>query len=254
MQELLGRIARLDPSASLGLRVIACFDELVVGGVGTRGLLAAAASLAACPAGFRSSDPDRTLRVGPRGQLLTDDPPDHRTSAAASAGLEVWLERDGPEQPNDAITLERLALAVRIRHGRGRDALDDRRHMSVLTDRETTVERRRGAAASLGLREGPHYRIAVAPLFAVWQRHPDGPEDVVSTRYGPLHVLALVADHQPFSASPCGVGVAVTVDHLDHSFRTALAALRLERDAALQTVFTAAAETRQHLDAVQGGD
>jgi hypothetical protein len=31
VQELLGRIARLDPSASLGLRVIACFDELMVG-------------------------------------------------------------------------------------------------------------------------------------------------------------------------------------------------------------------------------
>ena len=40
MQELLGRIARLDPSASLGRRVIACFDELIVGNVNTRALLA----------------------------------------------------------------------------------------------------------------------------------------------------------------------------------------------------------------------
>ena len=38
MQELLGRIARLDPNSSLGLRVIACFDELIVGNVNTRAL------------------------------------------------------------------------------------------------------------------------------------------------------------------------------------------------------------------------
>ena len=31
MQELLGRIAALDPDASLGIRVIACFDELILG-------------------------------------------------------------------------------------------------------------------------------------------------------------------------------------------------------------------------------
>ena len=55
MQELLGRIARLDPSASLGLRVIACFDELVVGNVNTRALLSAAASLSgrSCAALYR---------------------------------------------------------------------------------------------------------------------------------------------------------------------------------------------------------
>ena len=56
MQELLGRIARLDPSASLGLRVIACFDELVVGNVNTRALLSAAASLAGCVAGKVTAD------------------------------------------------------------------------------------------------------------------------------------------------------------------------------------------------------
>ena len=39
MQELLGRIAALDPTASLGLRVIACFDELIIGNVNTRALL-----------------------------------------------------------------------------------------------------------------------------------------------------------------------------------------------------------------------
>ena len=37
MQELLGRIAALDPEASLGIRIIACFDELIAGNVNTRG-------------------------------------------------------------------------------------------------------------------------------------------------------------------------------------------------------------------------
>ena len=70
MQELLGRIARLDPSASLGLRVIACFVELVVGNVNTKALLSAAASLAGCSAGFEQDNPRRNLRVSPRGDVL----------------------------------------------------------------------------------------------------------------------------------------------------------------------------------------
>lgn len=67
MQELLGRIARIDPNSSLGLRVIACFDELIVGNVNTRALLAAAASLAGCTAGFRESGSQAEMRVSPRG-------------------------------------------------------------------------------------------------------------------------------------------------------------------------------------------
>lgn len=58
MQELLGRIAALDPDASLGIRVIACFDELILGDVNTRGLLATAASLAGCPAGAKPAPED----------------------------------------------------------------------------------------------------------------------------------------------------------------------------------------------------
>ncbi len=45
MQELLARLKALDPNASLALRIIACFDELVRGGVNIHGLLGAAASL-----------------------------------------------------------------------------------------------------------------------------------------------------------------------------------------------------------------
>lgn len=229
MQELLGRISRLDPSASLGLRVIACFDELVVGNVNTRGLLAAAASLAGCPAGFRADDTGRAMRVDPRGSVLTGPPPPLGSAASSSASdeLTVWLERDGEPLPNDEITLERLALAVRIRHGRGRRDLDNRRRLGILTDGDAPVEERRAAATSLGLVADRCYRIAAAPLFAVWHQHPHGPEDVIPTRHGPIHAIVLPREQDAFSASPCGVGLAAGVEHLDHSFRTAMVALRL---------------------------
>lgn len=229
MQELLGRIARLDPSASLGLRVIACFDELVVGNVNTRALLAAAASLAGCPAGFQQEHPRRLLRVSPRGTVVDGEPPelDSVFVAPASDGLAVWLEREGPAFPNDAITLERLALAVRIRHGRGRRDHDNRRHLGLLTDLDVAADDRIAAGAALGLTTTGRYRVAAAPLFAVWLRHPDGPEDVIPTRHGPIHAIVLPESYDAFDATPCGVGVATSVDDLHHSFRTAMVALRL---------------------------
>lgn len=228
MQELLGRIARLDPSASLGLRVIACFDELMVGNVNTRALLAAAASLAGCVAGFRSESPARTVRVDPRGHHV-DGPPRHVADGFrldASDGLEVWLEREGERLPNDAIVLERLALAVRIRHGRGRQA-DHRRDLSLLLDESVDLEARCVAATTLGLRADGRHRVVCSPLFAVWPDHPRGPEDVVATRFGTIHALVLPADHGAVTAAPSGIGVATDVEHLHHSFRTAMVALRL---------------------------
>jgi len=232
MQELLGRISRLDPSASLGLRVIACFDELVVGNVNTRALLAAAASLAGCVAGFQQDDPERSLRVGPKGQLevgggaVPQDGAEAPVTVPASEGIVVWLERTGPSLPNDEIILERLALAVRIRHGRGRDQ-DNRRDLGILLDPAVDEGERAISSAALGLAAGRPYRIVAAPLFAVWERHPQAPEDVVPTVFGPLHALVLPADHPVPEATPCGVGAAALPAHLDHSFRTAVVALRL---------------------------
>lgn len=228
MQELLGRIARLDPSASLGLRVIACFDELMVGNVNTRALLAAAASLAGCTAGFESHNPARTVRIDPRGHHVDGASPriDPAFRLDASDGLEVWLERDGERQPNDAIVLERLALAIRIRHGRGRQS-DHRRDLSLLLDPDVDVQSRCVSATTLGLRPESRYRVVCAPLFAVWPDHPQGPEDVVATRFGTIHALVLPdGDHQ-VTAAPSGVGVPTGIEDLHHSFRTALVALRL---------------------------
>ncbi len=227
MQELLGRITRLDPQASQALRVIACFDELSIGGVNTRGLLAAAASLSGCVAGFASERPPRCMRVTPRGELAADGTTSERISADAGGGMTVWLERDGEPEANDTIILERLALTVRLRHSRGPRDIDARRHLGVLVDHEVPVEERHLASAALGLIPGTHYRVAAAPLFAIWTEHPSAPEDVVATRYGPMHVLVLPAGTETVMAGPCGIGVATAVDQLHHSFRTALLALRL---------------------------
>ncbi len=226
MQELLGRMSALDPQASQALRVIACFDELCIGGVNTRGLLAAAAALSGCVAGFRSEAPARTLRITPQGEAEPGEPA-LMTSADASSGLTVWLEREGEPAVNDAIILERLALSVRIRHGRGPRDVDARRTLGLLLDPAVAMEERRVAAATLGLTPSGKYRIAAAPLFAIWTEHPSAPEDVVPTRYGPMHAMVLPPATDTLRAGPCGIGVATGVDALHHSFRTALVALRL---------------------------
>jgi hypothetical protein len=226
MQELLGRLAALDPEASLGLRVIACFDELVVGNVNTRALLSAAASLAGCTAGFHQERPTQSMRVTPKGELCPGAvvvP----AGAETSDGIAVWLERAGAAHANDAIVLERLALAVRIRHGRARRGLDDRRELGLLVDASVPVEGRREAAGRLGLSPHRTYRVVAAPLFAAWDKHPVVPEDVVPTPFGPIHALVITDAERGDTARPSGTGVAARIDDLHHSFRTAMVALRL---------------------------
>lgn len=242
MQELLGRIARLDPNASLGLRVIACFDELMVGNVNTHALLAAASSLAGCVAGFDQTSPARALRVDPTGHVVVEPNEVQRTTVDAAEGLRVWLERSGDPLPNDAIILERLALAVRLRHSEGRSERDTQRSLAVLLDQERAEAERLSAAAALRLATGRRHRVAVAPLFAVWRHHPHGPEDVISTRFGPIHALVVPEEFADLDAAPCGVGVAAPLHDLHRSFRTALVALRL----------TTTAEPLLHADTYAG--
>ncbi|OZC62049.1 CdaR family transcriptional regulator [Rhodococcus sp. 15-725-2-2b] len=229
MQELLGRIARLDPTASLGLRIIACFDELVVGNVNTRALLASAASLSGCVVGFGRTEPDRIERIAPDGNNAPGPAPERRTDLTTVVidDLCVWLEREGPHRPNDAIVLERLALAVKIRHGHGRRELDNRRHFGLLVDQTVSEEQRRLSSAALGLSTDCGYRVVTAPLFAVWKVRPSGPEDVVPTQFGPLHAIIAPERVTAIDASPCGIGVATTPKDLHHSFRTSIVALRL---------------------------
>lgn len=225
MQELLARLKTLDPNASLALRIIACFDELVRGKVNTQGLLGAAASLSGCVAGCIGRDSARTIRVSPSGQILDDGAGAPSAGAIETDGLTVWLERQGPAHVNDAMILERLMLALAIRSGRQPE--DPLRRLGDLFDANVDVERRRAAAAKLGLKSRMQYRVAALPLFATWRQHRKLLEDVVTTPFGPLHVCVVPVDVTQIDASPCGIGVAKSVDDLHRSFSTALVALRL---------------------------
>lgn len=228
MQELLGKIAALDPEASLGLRVIACFDELIIGNVNTRALLSAAASLAGCNAGYAQEHPRRVVRVTPKGELASSDGAEPGGLVHQADGLTVWLEREGPKHANDDMILERLALSVRIRCGQGRQDLDNRRDLGVLLDGAVPVDERQLAATRLGVSTTGTHRVVAAPLFALWGgARPSGPEDVVPTSLGSLHAVVVPSDCTTVSATPAGIGIACDVEHLPHSFRTALVALRL---------------------------
>lgn len=221
----------LDPASSQTLHVIACFDELVVGNVNTRALLSAAAALTGCPVGHQMSDPPRQMRVDPHGRLLSEVDPSPWARYRVADDHEAWIERVGTPLANDAMVLERLSLALRLRHSRSRAELDVRRELGVALDSSVGTEERVAAAARLGLVRGPSFRVVAAPLFASWTRHPDGPEDVISTPLGTLHVLVVPAAEVDLDGSPLGVGVPTRVEHLDRSFRTALVALRLCDDA-----------------------
>lgn len=225
MQELLTRLKTLDPNASLALRVIACFDELVRGGVNSQALLGAAASLSGCVAGFSRSSSASTMRVSPSGDVLSQPGPPAPSSALEVDDLVVWIEREGSPQANDAMILERLALALAIRHGHR--AEDPLRRLGVLLDAAADAAERRAAAAKLGLASRGRYRVVSLPLFATWSHHPEMLEDVVSTRFGPMHVGVLPAEVTNVEARPCGIGAAMGVEALHRSFATSLVSLRL---------------------------
>ena len=244
MQELLGRLSALDPEASQGLLVIACFDELVAGNVNTRALLSAAASLAGCVAGFHSEGSGHVVRITPRGECAAPSPSAGPPSVGAglgvrvveaATGLTVWLERDEDAHVNDSIILERLALSVRVRHGGGR-AGDRRRTLSVLLDGSVPADERLSAAARLGLSATVHYRVVAVPLFATWEHHPEAPEDVVPTPFGLIHALVVRADTNPLDCTPRGTGSASLPVHLHRSFQGAVVALRLCSPPGIPTV------------------
>ncbi|WP_181273998.1 PucR family transcriptional regulator [Brevibacterium oceani] len=229
MQELLGRIANLDPQASLGLRVIACFDELMVGEVNSRALAAAAAALAGCPAGFRSGDGSRTLRVDPAGITLAGDAPAEATVRSLPDSSEVWLERSGAAGPNDELILERFGLAIGVRFGLERQLIETPRDVALALDAAASAEERTAAALRLGLMPGTGYRVLAAPLFAVFDRRPAGPTDVITSEYGTLQVLIVDGAGEDLAVSPAGLGGSAAIGDLPRSLRAAIVALRLSR-------------------------
>lgn len=222
MQELLGRITALDPEASHSLRVVACFDELMTGGVGQRGLLSAAAALAGRPVGFRWNAAGKTQLVGPDGtQLPFSEPTENKIE---NAELTVWIDHDGPATVNDKVILERLSLALHLRLNGFTDP--EKRDLAKLLDASYTDSDRTNVATKLGLRTADKYRVVVAPLFAHWAKHPSGIEDVIGTQFGPVHVVVCDSASE-FEGSPVGASEATSLLGLCRAFQTALVCLRL---------------------------
>jgi len=229
VQELLGRIAKLDPETSLGLRVIACFDELMAGEVNSHVLASAAAALAGCPAGFRSGDGSRQLRVDPSGVSIPGARPTEVAALLLPYESEVWLEREGSALPNDDLILERFGLAIGVRFGLVRQQLEAPRDVALALDPAAAAEDRSAAAVRLGLMPGNGYRVLAAPLFAVFEKRPAGPTDVITSEHGTLQVV-IVSDHaQEIAVAPAGLGPVESIGELPRSLRAAVVALRLSR-------------------------
>ena len=116
MQELAGRLTSLDPEASESLKVIAYFDGLVAAGAGLESLVRAATILSGTAAGARAGG--RVTRVDAAGRRTHEDAPplDGFLTAVLPTDAEglVWLERAGSPHANDAMVVERLALAAGI--------------------------------------------------------------------------------------------------------------------------------------------
>ncbi|MCT9819597.1 hypothetical protein N3K63_04775 [Microbacterium sp. W1N] len=227
MQDLVGRLTALDPAASDSLKVISYFDALVAGGAGVEALVRAAAVLGGCAAGV--STPRRRIRVDADGRRTGVADPAGADPAGADPGWPtlaapertVWLERDGAAHANDAMILDRLALAV--------DIVDRRREqpeaaLEVLLDPTRDDAQRAAAAARLQLSPGDPVRVVAAPAEA--PAPPQGRTALVATPRGPVRAV-LGAAHTAPAAGPAGHALAADPMRLAAAWADALIALRL---------------------------
>lgn len=223
MQELTGRLQALDPEASESLKVISYFDVLVNGKVSIEALLRAAATLTDCPCGYSPAS-GKPIRLCPNGERTAQAFPAQQGGLAFTMddGGQLWLEREGAEHANDALVLERLALAIGIAQGR----LDEpRRNLNLALEEETAASERAAAIAALGLTPHGDYRILAcypeAELPEVSQ------QTILSTRYGLIragidkNTRAVLRTHP----TPLGLGRIVQPGRLKDSWEAALVAL-----------------------------
>ena len=225
MQELVGRLTALDPEASETLKVVSYFDTLVAGGVGLETLLRGAAVLSGVVAGYAPTD-GRPVRLGPGGSRLHAEPGDAASSwpsRTTSDGSLVWIEREGAEHANDAMVLERLALAVAITTARRSNTADAA--IEVVVTAGAPAAERAVAAAKLRLDASRDVRaIAFHPDAAALA---PGPTAVVATPRGLARVVLADGTFHVPPGTRAGIGVAGPADQLPDSWASALIALRL---------------------------
>lgn len=217
MQELVGRLTALDPEAGEGLKVIAYFDALAAGGVGIDGLLGGAAVLAGTVAGAEVQG--KVRRRDPSGARLDVSPSAPRSSSRSGPGWSVWLERAERPHANDAMVVERLALAVEQVIARsvpdsGLDILIDETRSS--TDRVSALSR---------LRLDPATRVRL--IASVPDDIPSNePSTLVPTNFGVLRATLDVPGDRTLR-SRAGLGTWERADGASASWRSAIIAFRL---------------------------
>jgi hypothetical protein len=232
MQQLAGRLTALDPEASATLKVVSYFDILVEHEAGVETMLRGAAVLGGCPAGFHPGQDATALRMSPDGRPLPAGRPGDWPSCPAGLEAAVWLERDGAPHANDAMILERLALAVVITRSRARPGSGVNRAVECVLDASAPEKDRAAAAARLGLDSRRLVRAVARHPAAPAGPHPNG---VVPTPFGLARAELLPAsagvpgDSGDLStpSAYAGVGTAVEPAALARSWSAALVALRL---------------------------
>ena len=227
MQDLLGRLTALDPDASETLKVVTYFDALVERAVGVESMLRGAAVLSGATVGQR--DGRQFMRVRADGVRI--DPSDHghgwmlRDSGPDAV---VWIERDGEPHTNDAMILERLALALGII--RARRSVGPESAVELAISSYAGADERAGALSRLRLAPGRFRVIASLPDPAPRAQHPSA---VVATRHGLTRATILpegVAIEDAWDDDDDlrrGVGTAGTEAQLPASWAAALVAVRL---------------------------
>ena len=182
MQELVGRLAQLDPDAGAAVKVIAYFDRLVEGHAGLEPIVRGAAVLAGCTARLVDEDRRVQMRVDAQGRVCDEiglPDADWPSAPLVPDGPPVlWLEHGGEPGPVDAMVLERAASAARgvLERTRGRSsaALDDPASVEVLFDATVAAQNRLAVARRLGIAENAQVK-AVAPVGAAgWIESVDG--------------------------------------------------------------------------------
>jgi PucR C-terminal helix-turn-helix domain len=237
MEELAGRLTALDPDAGVAVRVIAYFDRLAESRAGLEALVRGAAVLSGCPARLVDEPRRVRIRVEPDGARRdTDTAPDaawpHEPlipgAAAVHAPAALWLERDGgAPSVVDAVILERAAGVIRhvLDRTRGRAPAEDSALIETLLDPTADEHARLLAAKPLGLDAADPKALFRA--VAVYGGRPRVlPADAVQPDAPNSPNLPNLPGPENIPPARLGVGPAVPVLELPHSWSAARTALR----------------------------
>ncbi|MBN6191365.1 hypothetical protein JQN58_31325 [Aneurinibacillus sp. BA2021] len=230
MQDLLGRITALDPDASETLKVVTYFDALVSRSVGVESMLRGAAVLSGATVGQR--DGAQVVRVRADGVRI-DPVVLSSTWPMRESGPDavVWIEREGEPRTNDAMILERLALALGIIRARRRVGEDGAVELAISS--YAAVDERAAVLPRLRLAPGALRVVASPPDPSPSPAHPSA---IVATRHGLTRATILPADVEPASAWEAsgavrlGAGTVARAENLPSSWSAALVAVRLTSD------------------------